>query len=310
MGDPVISVVIPAYNAAEFMRRTVESVLDQTGVTVEVIVVDDGSSDATPEIAAGFGDRIRLERIGNSGGPSIPRNVGVGAASGEYIAFLDADDIMLPGKLAAAVTVLNAHPTVGLLCTEFQGIDGEDRVIRERWLADYREFRAVLQSLPEPDAGLLPAAEAFRQLIRANFVGTSSTVCRRQALADAGPFDESLKNSDDRDMWFRIARAGWDFAFLDRVYHGYRKSGGGVTARGGLRNLAVITGLARQLPYCERPEDHRFLQRRIRELWLGYGYSQRLAGDYPGARAAYRHALALGIDVAGIVGWLRTWFGR
>ncbi len=301
-----MTVVIPAYNPGPLLATTLDSVLDQTGLSLDIVVVDDGSTDGTPELLAGYGNRIRAFRIPNSGGPSTPRNVGVREARAPLIAFFDADDLMLPGKLAAAVSALGGAPDAGLYCTDFQGIDGQGAVIKARWLADYRRFRRRLLPTGTDSLGLLPAAEAFRQLLRANFVGTSSVVCRREALVAAGPFDEQMKNSDDRDMWFRIARAGWDFLFRDEVHHSYRKAEGVVTARGGQRNLAVIKGLVRQMPFVEDEADRRFLRTRIQELWRGYGFWLRREGRFTEARQAYAEALALGADLRSSIGRLRA----
>ena len=300
---PLVSVVIPAYNAAAYLGEAVSSVLVQEGPPREIIVVDDGSTDDTAAVADSFGNRIRYRRIPPSGGPARPRNTGIAMARGELVALLDADDVMLPGKLAAAVAAFAGRPRAGLLCTDFQGIDGEGRVIRERWLADYRHFRRALQPQPEDDLGLLPARQALHELILANFVGTSSVVCRRETLADVGPFDESLPNSDDRDMWFRIARHGWDFLFIDRPLHGYRKHGVGVTARGGRRIPGMIRVLERQFAAGLTRDEEKALRKRIAELWTGYGWYLRGEGRFREARAAYERALPRGGWTA-LRGWL------
>jgi len=275
-------------------------------LSLDLIVVDDGSTDGTPELLATYGSRIRSFRIPNSGGPSTPRNLGVREARAPLIAFFDADDLMLPGKLVAARSAFAEVSGAGLYCTDFRGIDDTGAVLRERWLAEYGQFRRHLQPTGTEYLGRLPAAEAFRQLLRANFVGTSSVVCRREALLDAGVFDEQMKNSDDRDMWFRIARAGWDFLFRDEVHHSYRKAAGGVTARGGQRNLAIIKGLSRQMPFIEDEVDRQFLRGRVQELWRGYGFWLRREGRFAEARQAYTEALALGWDLRSSIGRLRA----
>ena len=119
---PTISVVIPAYNAASTLSKAIESVLNQDiqGNPLELIIVDDGSTDRTSEIAAHYvrthPDRIRLIAQKNRG-PAAARNAGIAAAAGELIAFLDADDQWLPGKLAAQLSVFMQLPEIALVCT-------------------------------------------------------------------------------------------------------------------------------------------------------------------------------------------------
>src|SRR5688572_23675076 len=97
---PKISVVIPSYNAAQYLPAAIESVLGQDYKNLEVVIVDDGSTDNTPEVVGRFGKFVEYNRLeNNGGGPARPRNIGIRAASGDYIALFDSDDLMLPGKL-------------------------------------------------------------------------------------------------------------------------------------------------------------------------------------------------------------------
>ncbi len=289
---PAVSVVIPAYNAEAFLAEAIESALAQEGVSLEVIIVDDGSTDGTPDVIASFGDRVRSRRIEPSGGPSRPRNVGIAMARGELIALLDSDDIMLPGHLAAAVAAFARRDGVGLLCGDCRQIDREGRIVRERGLAEYHRFRGALVPQPEPDLWLLAAREAFHQMLWANFVMTSSVVCPLETLQRVGGFDESLPNGDDRDMWLRIVRHGWDLLFIDRPVFAYRKHDMGVTARGGRRIPAMVTVLERQWDADLTPEERRQLHRRLGELWTAYGWYLRREGKHAEARRAYRTALS------------------
>lgn len=292
--QPLVSVVIPAYNAADTLPQTLDSIFAQTWPRVQIVVVDDGSRDDTAAVLAGYGARLTCETIPNSGGPSRPRNRGVALAGGEFIAFFDSDDLMEPDKLARAVEIFARHPQVGLVCSNFRSIDNAGAVLQEDYLADYRQFRAHLRPAAVADTGLLDAEDAFRELLRANFVGTSSVVCRREVLQEAGPFDEEMKNGDDHDMWLRIARTGATMAFIDRVLHAYRITPGGVTARGPDRVPAMIRTLRNQIPHCRREEDRRFLQRKIRELHFVRGWELREAGRQAESIASYRAGLEIG----------------
>ena len=289
---PLISVVIPCYQAADTLPEALASVFSQDYPRVEIVAVDDGSTDGTPEILAGYGDRIVTQRIPNSGGPSRPRNVGLELASGEFVAFFDSDDLMLPGKLSAQAAVFAARPEVDLVCTDFRQIDDAGTVLTERFLADYQRFRSRFRSTEWPDIHLLDGAGAFPELIRANFVGTSSVVARRDKLRDAGGFDETLRNGDDIDMWLKLARGGSVFAFIDRPYHAYRKVAGGISARGWRRYPSTIRVRERQRPYVRDAETLRLLDRALHRMRLGYAWGLSDENRYTEALPHYREAVA------------------
>ena len=120
---PAVSVIIPANNAAAFNCETLDAVLAQSYPATEVIVVDDGSTDATGEYVLRYGERVRYVRRPNSGGAARPRNCGIELASGEILAFVDADDVMTPGRIEAAVEILTRRPEVGLVLTNFRHFD-------------------------------------------------------------------------------------------------------------------------------------------------------------------------------------------
>src|SRR5436190_15499550 len=116
----MISVIIPAYNSAAYLPETLHSIVSQSVKDVEVIVIDDGSTDGTAAVAAAFGNTVRGIRVDHSGGPARPRNIGIQAARGELIALFDGDDIMLPGKLEEQQAFLADHPDIPLVFTNFQ----------------------------------------------------------------------------------------------------------------------------------------------------------------------------------------------
>ena len=301
---PQISVVIPCYNAAAFIARTLDSILAQEYESLEIVLVDDGSTDGTVAALAPYRDRIRYFGIPNSGGPSRPRNVGLQHATGELIAFFDADDLMRPGKLDAAAQAFLDHPGIDFLFTNFARCDENDVTTVTDYLADYQEFRTRLAPVAGTRLGLLSGRDTYRSLLRANFIGTSSVVCRASVFAAIGGFDETMPNSEDLDLWRRIARAGHTFAYLDEVGHAYRLRAGSVSRGGSRMYPAWIEGSERQIPYCDDPVDREYLAGKIHGLWLGYGYALRVEGRRQEAVAAYRTALGRRIDWQGIKGIL------
>lgn len=185
---PRLSVVIPAYNVGRFIGDAVRSALAQTYRDLEVIVVDDGSTDSTAEVVRSFHDpRLRLVQQTN-GGLSNARNTGVREARGQYIGFLDGDDIWRPNKAARHVELLDSSPEVGLSFSHSTFMD-ENGVLTGR----------ILYCWPEQ-----PTLE---QMIFRNRVGNgSSPVARATCLRAAGPFDEALRSCEDWEMWVRVLR--------------------------------------------------------------------------------------------------------
>jgi glycosyltransferase involved in cell wall biosynthesis len=195
MMQPPVSVVIPAYNAAGHLHRAIDSVLRQTLQPREVLVVDDGSCDATCQIAAQYCN-VQLIRQAHRGAAAA-RNAGIRASRGEIVAFLDADDEWLPRKLEKQLA-LHGTPELALSFCRSNEFDvaGKD-------LGD--TFR---QAAPRR------GPEAWRHLLAANFIATPTVMASRQQLLACGGFDERLKVGEDQDMWIRLALRG-PIDFLD-----------------------------------------------------------------------------------------------
>ncbi len=191
--SPVVSVVIPAYNAAGTIRRAVDSVLAQDHRPLELIVVEDKSTDDTLSILRTYrDDRLRVIASERNNGETRTRNRGIDEAQGTYVAFLDADDEWLPGKLRAQVRAMQANPD-WVMC----GCDME---------------RVTLNGLPLPPPAdprePVSGPEAWRTMLAYSFLHVSSLVARRDAVVAAGGFDPDLPVAGDQDMWIRLAIVG------------------------------------------------------------------------------------------------------
>ncbi|MCP4292787.1 MAG: glycosyltransferase [bacterium] len=303
---PLVSVVIPTWNAAAYLPETLETIFNQTWPQIQIVVVDDGSTDSTNNVLGQYQGRIKTINLENSGGPSRPRNKGIEHSDGEFIAIFDSDDLMEPEKLALAMEVFRLEPNVGLVCTNFRSIDPNGEVLNPDYLAEYHQFRTDLQPANIPDTQLISGSAAFSHLLRGNFIGTSSVVCRREVFEAAGPFDEEMKNADDIDMWLRIAQNNCTMAFIDQQLHSYRITPGGVTARGAGRIPAMIKGLENQIDFCCNEADKNFIHQKIRHLHLDRAWELRQSGNKKDSLESYRAGLAMGFGLRPFIGFMKT----
>lgn len=185
--EPRVSVVMPSFNTAKFIGPAIESVLAQDYGQFELIVVDDGSSDGTPDIAEAFTDsRIRVHRCSHRG-PTHAMNLALDLAQGTWVAFLDADDLWAPGKLRRHVEVMTARPGLDITFCRSRMIDGQGRPlpITSPYWSGYLTYRDLLISNPAANG--------------------SSIVADRQALIRAGGFDTAFNAVYDQDLWLRVA---------------------------------------------------------------------------------------------------------
>ena len=239
---PLVSVVIPAYNAAATLSATLDSVLAQTYPHVEIIVVDDGSRDGTPDVLARYAPRVRGIRQAN-GGLAAARNTGLAAAQGLFIALLDADDLCEPERIGAQVAFMFDRPDVVLCGTEFSCFD-DNGVVADRFARQYysRLGRAangpaaffgeaasvdVGRWLPRPSPAQVDmpvlVGDVYRHLALGNFIHPPTVLFRRELVERVGVFNRAIPNCCDWEWLVRAARAG-KFAFVDRPLLRYRRS--------------------------------------------------------------------------------------
>lgn len=208
---PWVSVIIPSFNHAPYLRECVDSVLAQDHPQLEVIVVDDGSSDGSVQILQSYGDRITLLQQ-QGGRQARARNLALRVARGELIAFLDSDDRYLPGRITAAVAAFQAQPQSALVWADYRHIDAAGKPQAEcRWTAPAQDFRRVL--------------------IAGNPICNATVTVRRAVLDEIGGFDERVPRVCDGAAWYQIAARGHRFVHLDRLVLDYRLHPGNDSAR-------------------------------------------------------------------------------
>lgn len=194
--SPPVSVVIPAYNCASTIGAALNSVLVQDYPAVQILVVDDGSTDDTCNQVARYGPRVTLIKKPN-GGAAAARNEGMGRASGEYVAFLDGDDVWFPQKLRRQIAHLERYPEVGLCCSKWA------------LLAPSEAPPSILSHESEELSSPLDAdcsGWIYRQLLQSCEVWTSTVVMRGHLKDRIGGFDETLRRGQDYDYWLRASQ--------------------------------------------------------------------------------------------------------
>jgi glycosyltransferase involved in cell wall biosynthesis len=183
----LISVIIPVFNSEKTIYETVKSVLSQSLSDFEIIIIDDGSQDSTLEVIQRFQDfRIRVFSYANAG-PSMSRNRGIAQATGEYITFIDADDLWTSNKLEAQLQALQSNPQAAVVYSWTDCIDETGQFIRA-------------------GSHITASGDVYGQLLLVNFIESGSNLMmRREALEQTGGFDASLKTAEDWDLWLRLA---------------------------------------------------------------------------------------------------------
>ena len=296
-----VSVIIPTFNCAAYIGDAIRSVLTQTHRPHEILVVDDGSTDATAAVVAACGDRVRYLRQANAG-VAVARNTGLRMASGDAVAFLDADDWWEPEKLAIQMQVVAACPDVDLVCSDFSLVDDRGERRQARYVKDkYRVFKAYGLDWPDmfpsrlelPDgAGVVFHGRAFPALYLGNFLNTSSVVLRRRAIARAGEFTATLRTQEDYEYWLRVASGG-GMAYVDRPLLAFRRRDGQLTAadqqvRLNEDMLSVVQAMA---PTARAVMPAAQVASRVSERAVAVALARLGAGDAPGARRGLRIAL-------------------
>jgi glycosyltransferase involved in cell wall biosynthesis len=225
---PTVSVLLPTYDRAAYLGAAVASVLGQTFRDLELIVVDDGSTDDSDRVLAGIGDpRLRVVRTPHAG-CAAALNAGLATARGRYVARNDSDDVWLPDLLAELVPLLDARPGLGMAYARCEGMDAAG--------APTGATRGGPLRYPE---------DAFRSLLYANYTPSIATVFRRSCLERVGVYDEGLTYAEDWDLALRVARH-FPVVFADRVLARIREHPGNATAlrpailRRRARELAIV----------------------------------------------------------------------
>lgn len=201
---------MPTHNRAKYIMQSINSILAQTYTDYEIIVIDDNSTDNTKEALKIYEGKIRYFFRGGHGA-AASRNFGISQAQGEYIAFLDDDDLWLPQHLEINVSILEKNPAIAFVC-------GDAHVINE-----HGEMKKTLIKPPE-------LTETFETLLEGNFVLNLTSTIRKKIFLDYGGYDQKLVNKEDYDLWLRVAK-NYKFKHSGQISALYREHGHQLTSR-------------------------------------------------------------------------------
>jgi glycosyltransferase involved in cell wall biosynthesis len=264
-----VSVIIPTFNRAQFLRLAIESVLSQTFQDFDIVVVDDESKDDTQEVVRSFGDdRIKYIRHDAARGGSAARNTGITNSDSKYIAFLDDDDEWLPEKLEMQVDLLEkSRSKVGAVYTGHLVVDNNSGKILREWTPKRR-------------------GNIYNDMFSRNWISTaSSLLLRRDCFNKAGLFDENLPSFQDYDLWIRISK-DFDFEYIDKPLVKYRIHGNKIWT-----NLEALNkGMELMLKkYGDSPE----FKKNYSNYYLSLGVNYCYKGNAKKGREAFLKAIKL-----------------
>lgn len=293
--EPLVSVIIPTYNCGKYIEQSIESALKQTYKNVEIIVVDDGSTDDTQEKLIQFGKNVNCIRKKNEG-TSKARNIGMGYSKGEYLAFLDADDLWHPRKLKLQIECFHKVKDIGLVFTDFSRIDMEGNIVKDRYEQDafavFQDYGLSIDKIfqgkrtnwidgagPGGSQHTLYFGDVYYHLCKGNFILPSTALFKRECIDKIGLlWNEEFRCATDQYFHLHFARH-FPVAYLDAVTAEYRIGGGGSLSGNKNTPQLIINTIKTLEDIYEKDDDFRFSKNALYRTILGKHYA-RLAYYY------------------------------
>ncbi len=314
-GEPgLVSVLIPTYNRDYILGAAIDSVLAQTYRPIEVVVVDDGSTDDTRALVEKYGPPVRYIYQEN-GGLAVARNTGLAAARGEFVAFQDSDDCWVPWKLQAQVAVMRHVPELALVWTDMTAVDPQGKVLNERHLRTmYSAYQAAEvqgafphtglvrevcpEAPPEVAAAVFRYGDIFSAMLFGNLVHPPTVLMRREHVRQTGGLDVTYTwAGEDYEFFWRLSRSGWGAVVEapgmlyrvgseDQYTHPKFQS---ASARGYL--LAIQRHLAQDRDRIKLPEH--LIRQSLAEVYAWIAEQELMSDEGSGAAGLYWKSLRL-----------------
>jgi glycosyltransferase involved in cell wall biosynthesis len=276
---PKVSVIIPLYNGKKYILETLNSVLNQTFKDFEVIVIDDGSKDNSKEVLEKYLDRIRYIYQENSGSPAAAKNRGIKESKGEFLAFMDQDDLWQADKLAKQVKILEKDQKIGLVATNTLVFDSQTKEIKGKAWAKVSK---------------MSAEQTRKRLLQGNFIVTSSAVMVRKETIEGKGFDENMRLADDYELWFRIAKK-WQLEFIEEPLTKWRHNVSSLSHshKKLLEDLVYFFGSAVQDKGL-KDNEIKIAREQLKLFSVRLGNLNLSLGEYSKAEQMYKQAIDLG----------------
>jgi len=307
---PMISVIVPVYNAGEYFGQSIASFLDQGLDDFEIIIIDDHSTDNTAEVVQSFhSDKIKYVYMEcRHGGPSKPRNIGIKTSRGKYIAFCDSDDLALPGRLQDAIDFMESYPEVGMTFTNAVRFEDQSGLEIGTFLQGYTYFESLRKQSAGNDRFIISPVESYNALFYENYILPSGVTVARRVFDVVGLFDESLTNGDDRDMWLRISKV-FSIGFIKKIGFRYRVREGSISTRGVDLACNRLNVLRKHLQDEHPKHVVRQIRRLIAENYFSIGYVHQKQGEMSEARSCYYMSLCESPSFCAVKGITMTLLG-
>ncbi len=311
---PKVSVVMPVFNGAQYVGESIESVLAQHNTDLELIVVNDGSTDNSLEIAQAYAAadaRVRVISRENSGRPSFPKNDGIGTARGDYVCFLDHDDLYDADRTWQLVEGLDRHPDWVAAFHDLRFIDSLGAAMPGTYLTKASFLNRASPYLQPAENRWLECDDHFYiyQSLMTGAIHTQSVLIALNRLPKGTvTFDTQFTICDDTDLWIRLGLQG-KIGYLDKVLSSYRQHAGSITRN---KEKYAIDSLKLHLHNFQRVKNKLSAlevdqyRRRISADFASLGYLRYRDYRQVAAREAYRKAMAMRFSYEAAVGYLKT----
>lgn len=267
-----LTVIIPTYNCRDFLPACIDSVLAQQYANLEIIVIDDGSTDGSQQWLAQKAQITPQMTVltQQNKGVVCARNRAIQLAKGKWIAFLDADDTWFNGKLAEQMAYMKTHQGCVLSFTNYDHVDEQGRYIIDCF--GYWRHPAITPAKTNKFTGL---SDPLNALLHSNIIGTSSVIAKKSALVECGLFDGSLNSASDWDLWLKLAQKGC-FAYSTASLMGYLMRQGSITSNR-LNRLNAMKTIVNRVKLLAAPAT---IKKATANIQQGYAEYHREQGDF------------------------------
>ena len=294
--NPLVSIILPTYNRAHLLPNAINSVLAQTWENWELIIWDDGSSDNSKDVVMSFDDHRVCYHFGGNKGVAAARNQAISRAGGEYLAFLDSDDEWMEDKLLTQIEALQAHPEIDLIFSNFENVN----LVQNRRSVNFSDFQEAFEMMTTSvlDSGFLEIKHGFLEsLTSSNYIATDTVVVKKRVILKSGGFNESLRNSEDFELWWRLGLNDVRMAFHNQVLMTRYKPQGSLTSLTPESASSTIKALdlcAKEAISANRADLVDYLKPAYRNAWQNMITACAMENDKKGMMTAFNNSLKYG----------------